>query len=84
MNNFKNNINLKIEPKIEDLINIGSCIKIKNSLKTFQIIGINQKKTICWVREWPLCHEGYQTFELSIHKIILSTLCPSIQKASNN
>jgi len=31
----------------------GACVKIKGSKKTFQIIGINIAKEICWVREWP-------------------------------
>ena len=28
----------------------GACVKIKNSNKTFQVIGINIDKKICWVR----------------------------------
>ena len=32
----------------------GACVKIKNSTKTFQVIGINIGKVICRVREWPL------------------------------
>ena len=31
----------------------GACVKIKNSNKTFQVIGLNIGKKICWVREWP-------------------------------
>ena len=31
----------------------GACVKIKNSDKTFQVIGLNLGKEICWVREWP-------------------------------
>jgi len=31
----------------------GACVNIKNSNKTFQIIGINICKEICCVREWP-------------------------------
>ncbi len=31
----------------------GACVKIKNSNKTFQVIGLNIGKEICWVREWP-------------------------------
>ena len=31
----------------------GACVKIKNNSKTFQVIGINQDKKICWLREWP-------------------------------
>ena len=29
----------------------GACVKIKNSNKTFQVIGLNISKEICWVRE---------------------------------
>ena len=32
----------------------GACVKIKNSNKTFQVIGLNISKEICWVREWLL------------------------------
>ena len=28
----------------------GACVKIKNSNKTFQVIGINKDKKICWFR----------------------------------
>jgi len=31
----------------------GACVRIKNSNKTLQVIGINIGKIICWVREWP-------------------------------
>ncbi len=27
----------------------GACVKIKNSNKTFQVIGLNRGKEICWV-----------------------------------
>ena len=34
----------------------GACVKIKNSNKTFQVIGLNRGKEICWVREWPFAY----------------------------
>ena len=74
-----NNIRLKQQREIEDIVDIGSCIKIENSNKFFQIIGINNKKTICWIREWPLNYGHYQTFELSTNKVKLSTVCPNIR-----
>ncbi len=43
--------------------------------KSYQVIGINQNKDICWVREWPLNFNMYETFELSIDKITISTKC---------
>tara|TARA_B100000965_G_scaffold219436_1_gene183648 strand:+ start:258 stop:491 length:234 start_codon:yes stop_codon:yes gene_type:complete len=69
-------IRLKSKREIEDIVDIGSCIKIENSNKIFQIIGINNKKTICWIRELPLKFEHYEKFALSINKVKLSTECP--------
>ena len=69
----------KNKEKLVDNLNIGSCIKIENSNKTFQIIGINNKKSIFWIREWPLNFESYQTFGLSTNKIKISTVCPNIK-----
>tara|TARA_B100001248_G_scaffold247264_1_gene218577 strand:- start:10 stop:261 length:252 start_codon:yes stop_codon:yes gene_type:complete len=55
----------------------GACVKIKNNNKTFQVIGINQEKKICWVREWPLNCNSKKTFALEISKIILKIYCSS-------
>ena len=69
-NNNKNNFwNIKIQGG--NHIKIGKCIKIKNSRKIFQIVGLNYKKNICWVREWPLKNSSYETFELSVNNILL-------------
>ena len=65
-------------PKNSEIISIGNCVRIKNSNKTFQILGINEKKTICWIREWPLNYQPSKTFELSLNQIILSTSCSSL------
>ena len=56
-------------------INIGNCIKIKNSKKDFQIVGLNHKKNICWVREWPLKSGIHDTFEISVNNICLTIIC---------
>ena len=53
----------------------GSCVKIKNSKKTFQVIGINIQKKICWIREWPLASIAKKTFPLEISQITLQTYC---------
>jgi len=47
----------------------GACVKIKNSNKTFQVIGINIDKKICWVREWPFAFNSKKTFALEISQI---------------
>ena len=73
-----NKIKLKHHRYIEDDIDIGSCIKIRNSNKIFQIIGLNNKKTICWIREWPLHYGYYQTFAFPLNQVKLSIACPNI------
>ena len=53
----------------------GACVKIKNSNKTFQVIGINIGKKICWVREWPFASNSKKTFALEISQIKLQIFC---------
>ena len=53
----------------------GACVKIKNSNKTFQIIGLNISKKICWVREWPFACDSKKTFALEISQITLQIFC---------
>ena len=63
----------------------GACVKIKNSNKTFQVIGINLGKKICWVREWPFACNSKKTFALEISQITLQIFCSNIssEKLSN-
>ena len=53
----------------------GACVKIKNSNKTFQVIGLNIGKEICWVREWPFACNSKKTFALEISQIIVQIFC---------
>ena len=53
----------------------GACVKIKNNNKTFQVIGINKDKEICWVREWPFDFDSEKTFALNISQITIQVLC---------
>ena len=53
----------------------GACVKIKNSQKTFQVIGINPKSKVCWIREWPFALEVNRPFSLKINQITLQTFC---------
>ena len=53
----------------------GACVRIKNSNKTFQIIGLNISKKICWVREWPFDCDYKKTFALEISQITLQIFC---------
>ena len=63
----------------------GACVKIKNSDKTFQVIGLNIVKEICWVREWPFACNYKKTFALKISQITLQIFCSnnSSEKVSN-
>ena len=53
----------------------GACVKIKNNNNTFQVIGLNQEKKICWVREWPFNFNSKKTFALNISQITIQVLC---------
>ena len=70
LDNNKNN-NLKFSEHLYK----GACVKIKNSNKTFQVIGINIDKKICWVREWPFAYNSKKTFALDISQITLQIFC---------
>ena len=53
----------------------GACVKIKNSNKTFQVIGLNISKEICWVREWPFACNSKKTFACEISQITFQIFC---------
>ena len=55
----------------------GACVKIKNSNKTFQVIGLNIGKKICWVREWPFAYDSKKTFALELSQITIQVFCPN-------
>ena len=67
--NEKNNLNFP-----ENLYK-GACVKIHNSSKTFQVIGMNLDKKICWIREWPFAINSKKTFALEISQITLQIFC---------
>ena len=67
--NGKNNLNFS-----ENLYK-GACVKIKDSNKTFQVIGLNIAKKICWVREWRFACDSKKTFALEISQITLQIFC---------
>ena len=70
------NNNFKFNPN-NSCINLykGACVKIKNSQKTFQVVGINPESKVCWIREWPFALEVNKTFSLEINQITLQTYC---------
>ena len=82
MHNIKYKLKKNLEPsnEIKKYIYIGKCIKIINSEKNYQVIGFNPKMNICWVREWPLNFCRYQTFELSLNRIKVSSTCETKSK----
>ena len=72
----ENKKNFKFDPN-NSLKNLykGACVKIKNSQKTFQVVGINPESKVCWIREWPFALEVNKTFSLEINQITLQTYC---------
>ena len=72
--NYENNHKFKPNDICKTLYK-GACVKIKNSQKTFQVIGINPKSKVCWIREWPFALEVNKTFSLKINQITLQTFC---------
>lgn len=75
----KNNYKLNPNDIFKNLYK-GACVKIKNSQKTYQVIGINQKSKVCWIREWPFPLEVNKTFSLEINQITVQTFCSKIVK----
>ena len=71
----KDNKNESISKNICQNLYKGACVKIKNSEKTFQVIGINPKNKVCWLREWPFAFDAKKTFSLEINQITLQTFC---------
>ena len=70
----KNNYKLNSNDVSKNLYK-GACVKIKDSQKTFQVLGINPKSKVCWIREWPFSLEVNQIFSLEINQITLQTFC---------
>ena len=70
----KNNYKFSSNDIYESLYK-GACVKIKNSQKTFQVVGINPKNKVCWIRERPFDLEAKKTFSLEINQITLKTFC---------
>ena len=56
----------------------GACVKIKNNNNTFQVIGLNLDKKICWVREWPFALNSKKTFAVEISQITLQMFCSNL------
>ena len=73
----KNNFKFNPNDSYKNLYK-GACVKIKNSQKIFQVIGINPKSKVCWIREWPVALEVKKTFSLEISQITIQTFCTKI------
>ena len=55
--------------KDEAVLHQGDCVQLIDDKNLFQIIGIDNKHKICWVRRWPLLPKGSPVFEIPIRKI---------------
>ena len=70
-----NNQNLENNLICSENLYKGACVKIKNSNNTFQVIGLNLDKKICWVREWPFALNSKKTFAVEMSQITIQVLC---------
>tara|TARA_Y100001968_G_C18713354_1_gene416767 strand:- start:182 stop:400 length:219 start_codon:yes stop_codon:yes gene_type:complete len=59
----------KARQKIEENINQGDCVYLKNEKELFQVLGIDNSYKKCWVRQWPLNPNGSPVFEISIKQV---------------
>ena len=59
----------KARKDIEENINQGDCVYLKNQEELFQVLGIDNAYEKCWVREWPLNPKGSPVFEISIKQV---------------
>ena len=59
----------KASKEIEENINQGDCVHLKNQEELFQVLGIDNAYEKCWVREWPLSPKGSPVFEIPIKQI---------------
>ena len=59
----------KARKEIEESINQGDCVHLKNQTELFQVLGIDNSYEKCWVREWPLSPNGSPVFEISIKQV---------------
>ena len=63
------NVIEKTKKETEKNINQGDCVYLKNQEELFQVLGIDNAHEKCWVREWPLSHNGSPVFEISIKQV---------------
>ena len=54
---------------VEENINQGDCVYLKNQEELFQVLGVDNSYEKCWVREWPLNPKGSPVFEISIKQV---------------
>ena len=71
---IKNNLKFNPNNSCKNLYK-GACVKIKNSQKIFQVVGINPESKVCWIREWPFASNVNKTFSLETNQITLQTFC---------
>ena len=63
------NVIEKTRTEIQNNINQGDCVYLKNQKELFQVLGIDNAYKKCWVREWPLNPNGSPVFEISIKQV---------------
>ena len=59
----------KARNEVSENIHQGDCVYLKNQKELFQVLGIDNAHEKCWVRKWPLNHNGSPVFEISIKQV---------------
>jgi len=60
----------------------GECVQLINGGETFQVIGVDDYHSKCWVRRWPLLPHGSPVFEVSIKQIAHSEINEQLNESS--
>ena len=60
----------------------GECVHLMNGEETFQVIGVDDDHSKCWVRRWPLLPHGSPVFEVPIKQIAHSVNNQEVNESS--
>lgn len=47
----------------------GDCVQLATGDQMYQVIGVDDRQDRCWVRAWPLDHNGSPVFEISLQQV---------------
>tara|TARA_B100000700_G_scaffold324482_1_gene430732 strand:- start:1090 stop:1311 length:222 start_codon:yes stop_codon:yes gene_type:complete len=69
----KETLSINSKSKVNE-IHQGDCVQLVNDKSLFQVLGIDNSHTKCWIRKWPLLTSGSPVFEIEINQIVIPTV----------